>query len=108
MKTFKASEAEVKRLRIVMAQLALANKQAGEAKKSVEAAKADIEKWLKEERELEVASLTIGEMVLIDEVVLIEIGKTARFDEKAFLLREPALHAEFKRDVPRITYKPIA
>jgi hypothetical protein len=107
MKTFKPSETEARELRIAAAKLEVANKALGEAKKNAEAAKEQLGKWLKAERELDLATLGIGEMILIEDVVLIEIGKQARFDEKAFLLAEPAKHAEFKKDLPILRYKPI-
>lgn len=77
------------------------------ATKQVEAAKSAIASILKDNREIDIETLNIGEMVLIDGVMLIECSKQNKFDSKSFMLAEPAKFAEFKRDFPTRKYKSL-
>ncbi len=106
-RTFKPSETELKPLRLAASQLKEANAAVGIAKKSSDAAKLVLTDWLKTQRKLDIDTLAIGEFVSIEDVVLIEIGKQNKFDEKAFLAAEPATHAKFKKDFPMQKFKPL-
>lgn len=107
MKTFKPADSELKSLRLAAALLKAANTALGEAKKQSEAAKKTLTDWLKDNRKLDIESLSIGEFVSVEDVVLIEIGKQNKFDEKAFMSAEPAIHARFKKDFPIHRFKPL-
>ena len=87
--------------------LVRSNKALNEAKKSADAAKEKIEQWLKSNRGIELEALKIGDMVLVDQVCLIERSKMTKFDERAFLIAHPALHEEFKKDIPVTKWKPV-
>ena len=51
--------------------------------------------------------LAIGDLVHVEGALMIEVSKMCKFDEKDFLLKHPAMHAEFKRDRPVTKYKPL-
>jgi len=68
------------------------------ATKQVEAAKEAIAAILKENREIDISTLKIGEMVQIKDVLLLEIGSQNKFAEKVFMLAEPEKYQAFKRD----------
>lgn len=84
-----------------------ANKFFAIAKKNSESAKAAISEWLKANRQLDIETLKIGEMVMVESVCLIEIGSQNKFDEKAFLLAEPELHQKFKKDFSFTKFKSL-
>lgn len=87
--------------------LKAANAMFGEAKKKSEASKEMLARWLKEHRGIELETLAIGEMVQIDGVLLIEISKQNKFDEAAFSLDHPQLHADYHRDKSIKKFKPL-
>lgn len=107
MTTFKPSGAELDCLKEAAARLQAANASLGKAKKEADSAKATIQDWLTKERNVKLETLKIGDMISIEDVVLIVIGKNNRFDEKGFLASHPLLHAEFKKDFARLEFKPI-
>jgi len=107
MHTFKPTGAELERLQSAAKKLKAGNAKFGEAKKDTEAAKAAISDWLKTERNLDLTTLPIGEMVQIDGVALVEITSMNKFDEKSFLLSDPTTHAKFKKDFTVTKYKPL-
>jgi hypothetical protein len=78
------------------------------AKKQAEAAKSTISDWLEKQRKVTVATLPVGEMVMLEGVCLIEISKQSKFDEKTFMSLHVELHASFKKDFPVVKYKPTA
>lgn len=83
------------------------NKLLADGKRLVEAGKASLSAWLKTERKVDVESLPIGEIVNVDKVCLIEIGKQTRFDSKTFQLDRPKDFADYQRDFPTVKYKPL-
>jgi hypothetical protein len=105
MKTVKPNEEEAASLKKAASMLKVSNELLASAKKSVEAAKEQIAGWLKTNREIDIELLPIGEFVNVDGVCLIERGKQNKFDEKGFLIAQPALHAEFKKDFAMTKYK---
>src|SRR4051794_27131416 len=105
MKTVKPNEEEAAGLKQAARLLKVANELLASAKKEAEAAKEQLAKWLKEKREIDLEVLAIGEFVNIDGVCLIEKGKQNKFDEKGFLVAQPALHGQFKKDFPITKYK---
>jgi len=107
MQTFKPAGEELKELQLAASILEQANTRLGLAKKEVESCKAKLTDWLATQRKIVLDALPIGEMVMIEGVVLIEIGKMSKFDEKAFLLANPAEHQAFKRDMKVTKFKPI-
>lgn len=108
MKTVKPNEEEAVTLKKAARMIRISNELMASAKKAVEAAKEQIAGWLKTNREIDIESLPIGEMVNVDGVCLIERGKQNKFDEKGFLVAQPAVHAEFKKDFPITKYKVLA
>ena len=94
-------------LRQAAVMLKNANAALSSAKKQADAAKTTIAAWLLENRQINVDTLPIGEIVNIDGVALIEIGKQNRFDQKAFALAQPTLTLEFTREFPTVKVKPL-
>jgi hypothetical protein len=105
MKTVKPNDEEIGALKKAASMLKVANELTASAKKSAEAAKAELAKWLKENREIDIESLPIGEIVNIDGICLVEKAKQNRFDADGFMLAQPALHAQFKKDFPMTKYR---
>lgn len=104
MKTYKIENTE---LESAVRNLKQANLAQSAAKKTADNAKATIARILKDARDVELTSLPIGEIVSINNCLLIEIGKQNRFDEATFQAKHPALYSEFKRDFAIIKYKPL-
>lgn len=94
-------------LRAAAAALRDANRAQGEANKAIEAAKERLTKWLKEQRDCELATLPIGDIVHVEGIVIIEVGKMSKFDEKRFMLDKPLEHQAYKADMPVRRYKPL-
>lgn len=107
MKTFKANEMDAAMLKDAASKLKAANAAIAAANKQVEASKQAIAQWLKDNRDTDIDALTIGEFVQIDGIVMIERAKQNKFDEKAFLLEQPAQHAAYKRDFPMNKFKSL-
>ena len=107
MRKFIPAESELQSLKEKADCLKKFNAVQAETKKTIEATKAFFAKWLKDNRGLDLETLPIGEIVVIEGVVMIEMGKMDKFDEKAFLLEHADLHATFKRPLPVTKYKPL-
>lgn len=107
LKTCKPSESELTELQAHAKSLAKANAEKAAADKIVDASKDAISKWLLHQRQINIETLEIGEMVLIEKVVLIEIGKQIKFDEKGFLSSEPILHAKWMKPRPVKKFKSL-
>jgi hypothetical protein len=107
-KTCKPAESELPVLQHLSKSMAEANAAKAKADKIVESSKEGLAKWLLEQRDINIETLQIGDMVMIENVVLIEIGKQERFDEKGFLVSEPALHAQWVKPRPVKKFKSIA
>jgi hypothetical protein len=105
MKSFKIDDADLTK---ACANLRKANTTLAEAGKTAEASKTIIRSRLKELRGVDVGTLPIGEIVSVEGLLLVEIGKQNRFDEKQFALDKPALHGEYKKDMPCVKFKPLA
>ena len=105
--TFRPVGEELVCLQRAAGHLKAANAALAEAKKAADAAKRVIEDWLLRERKISLEGLGIGELVHVEEVVLIEVGKQNKFDEKGFLAAHPGLHGEFKRDFAVIRWRPV-
>lgn len=104
MKTIKTDDPAIEQ---AARSLKSANAMFGEAKKKSEAAKEMITRWLKDNRGVELESMAIGEMVQIEGIILIEVTKQNRFDEAAFSLDHPQLHADYHREKPIKKFKPL-
>jgi hypothetical protein len=108
MKTFKVTDPTVAAtLQRAAKTIKQANGMFAAAKKMAEAGKAALADWLKTERETDLETLAIGELISIEGVALIEIGKMNKFDEAKFQLAQPETHAQFKRDVAVKKFKPL-
>lgn len=83
------------------------NAMLAQGKKLAEAGKATIEAWLKDNRGVELASEPIGEIINIDGIVIVEIGKQTRFNEKRFAVEKPELHAEYREEMAIKKFKPL-
>lgn len=105
--TCKPSGADLVELQGVAKNLKAANEALAKANKAVEAAKKHLTEWLATNRKLDLNTLEIGEVVNIDGVALIEIGKRNSFDAQAFAIAEPALFEKFKKDFPMRKFRPL-
>lgn len=83
------------------------NAKLSEGKKQSDAGKAMIEQWLKDNRQCDISSLPIGELVNIETVCLIEVGKQNRLDQKAMQLEAPELFAKYQREFATVKFKPL-
>lgn len=104
MKTYKIENTE---LESAVRNLKQANLAQSTAKKTADNAKATIARILKDSRDVELANLPIGEIISVNNCLLIEIGKQNRFDEATFQVKHSTLYSEFKRDFATIKYKPL-
>jgi len=104
MRSFKIDDDDLKQacinLRDANTALSEANKKASNAKKIIE------QKLLKE-RGLNVRAEPIGEIISIDKMLLIEIGKQNRLDEEQLELDHAELYQSYKRDFPTVKFKPL-
>ncbi len=107
MQTFKPSGAELARLHKLAVELQEANDSSGAAKKTADASKEGLSKWLKEQRGFDVDQMKIGEVVCIEGIAIIERGKQNRLDTKKLLAEEPELHAKFSGEQPITKYRPL-
>jgi hypothetical protein len=78
--------------------LKLNNSLLADATKQVETAKKAIAEILKDYRGIEVETLPIGEMVMIEGVLLLKINSQNKFDSKQFALDNPVEFAKYKKD----------
>jgi hypothetical protein len=107
MQTFKPAGAELESLRESAALIKSCNSIAAKNEKSVEAAKKSIAEWLKTARSVDLATLPVGEIIIIEDAVMIEIASMSKLDAAALLLAEPELHAKFKKDMAVKKFKPL-
>ncbi len=107
MQTFKPNDTDKAALDKAAQAIKAGNLLNAQGKKLVDAGKAAIETWLKDSRQCDLATLGIGDLVSIDTVCLVEIGKQNRFDEGAFQLAQPEMHAKYKKDFPTKKFKPL-
>jgi len=87
--------------------LKAANAALASANKTAKGAKATISQKLKELRDVDIGALPIGELVSIDKLLLIEIGKQHRFDERQYSLDRPDEFEAYQKDFPVVKYKPL-
>lgn len=106
-RTVKPNEIDKGTLKAMSAKLAMANTMLGQGKKMADQAKESIARWLKENREIDLNVLEIGEMVQIEDILLLEIGKQSRFDEIGFAQSHPDLHEDFRKDFPIKKFKSL-
>lgn len=97
--TLKVTEASAqKSLQTVMSDLKEANAAAAAANKKAEACKEYVTRWLKENRNISLENLKIGDIVHVEGICMIEISKQNKFDQNEFMLAQPGLFEEYKRD----------
>lgn len=104
MKTFKANDETLKQAARMIKD---GNAMLAKGKKQSEAGKATIEQWLKEQRGCDLSALAIGEIVSIETVCLVEIGKQTRLDQAAMQLQDPVLFAKYQREFATVKFKPL-
>lgn len=87
--------------------LATANASLAAAKKQADNAKETIANRLKDLRGIDLSSLKIGDMVNVENILIVEIGKQNRFDAATFQAKNPALYQTFLKDFPTTKYKAL-
>jgi hypothetical protein len=107
MQTYRPSDRELSTLRIAAAKLKEAYRTAAEQEKIIEANKAHLAEWLKDNRGVNLDALEIGELIQIENVVQIEIGSQARLDAKALLAQAPTIYEAFSKPIPVKKFKPL-
>lgn len=107
MQTVKFNGPDLTEAEIAAKALREANRIISQAQKSADAAKEAITKLLIEKRGINPEILHIGDIVNIEGVLLLEIGKMNKFDEKSFSLKNPETYNAFKRDIPCKKFKPL-
>lgn len=90
------------------ADLKTANATLAEAKKRADNAKAVIESRLAELRGIKLDSLSIGELVSVEGVLLLEIGKQTRFDEASFQVTHAELYQNFRKEFATKKFKVLS
>ena len=105
--TVKPSDSEIVLLKKAAMLLKRSRKVKADAEKEEEAAKETLRRYLTQSRKIDVETLKIGEMVLIENICMIEVKPRNKFDEKDFLSKQPAVHAAFKREFPTVYYNPL-
>ncbi len=103
MQTFKINDTEIETL---CSRLKEANKASADNAKEIETCKALLKDKLKHHRNVTVEALNIGDILKVNDCLLLEIGSMNKFDEKAFSLKHPDIHAKFKRDIRVTKFKP--
>jgi hypothetical protein len=83
------------------------NELLAQAKEKVDAGKQIITRFCADERDINIETLPIGEVLNVADVVLIEIGRMRKFDEKKFSFDHPAEHEEYKSVFPVRKFKPL-
>jgi hypothetical protein len=104
MKTFKANDETLVQAAKMIKD---GNAKLAEGKKQSDAGKAMIEGWLKDARQCDLATLAIGEIVNIESVCLVEIGKQTRFNEKRFAVEQPETFASYREEMAIRKFKPL-
>ena len=104
MKSFKIEDDQLKQ---ACHSLKEANAQLSSATKTASGAKKIIQQRLYELREINLEVLPIGEIVSVEKLLLIEIGKQNRFDESQFEIDDPETYAKYKKDFPCKKFKPL-
>ena len=104
MKTFKAND---DMLRQAAQMIKDGNAAMASGKKQSDAGKAMIAQWLKDNRQCDIANLPISEIVSIESVCLVEIGKQTRLDQKGMAVESPELFAKYQREFPTVKFKPL-
>lgn len=107
METFKPTGAELALLQSEVLILEAANAALAKAKKQVEQAKENLCRWLSEKRGVSVESLGIGEMVLIEGAVILEIGKMDKLDEPGLRQKQPEIYAQFLKPIKVKKFKAL-
>ncbi len=87
--------------------LKAANAMAAQSKKEIETAKAIIAQRLQALRQVNISQLPIGDMISIEGILLIEIGKQNRFDVDKFQVDNGALYAKYKKDFATVKIKSL-
>lgn len=104
MKTVKIDDAELKQ---AIVNLRVANSVLATAKKNADNAKETITNKLRTLRDINLETLAIGDLVCVDKLLIVEIGKQNRFDEANFQLQHPTLHAQYKKDFATKKFKAL-
>lgn len=107
MTTIKFSGAEHAETRMAVQLLKDANKALSGAKKQADAAKDAITALLLNKRGINLETLEIGDVVSIDGLLLIKVNSQNKFDEKSFMLQNPAQHEAFKKDFAVKRFEPL-
>lgn len=104
MKTIKLTNpAAIKAAQMIKQARELAN----ESRKLDEAGKATLATIVKDERDIDFDALSIGEIINIDKICLVEIGKQTRLDQAAMQLQDPVLFAKYQKEFATIKFKPL-
>lgn len=104
MKTFKANDETLKQAATMIKD---GNMMLAKGKKQADAGKAMIEQWLKEQRQCDLSTLSIGEIINIETVCLVEIGKQTRLDQATMQLQDPVLFAKYQKEFATVKFKPL-
>lgn len=107
MRNFRPSEDEIGILKSSASQLRKANALFGVAKRESEAAKKVITDWLRDKRQLDLAQEQIGEVICIEDVMLIEVTKQNRLDKDTLMIKEPETYGRFLRDFPMLKFRAL-
>jgi hypothetical protein len=97
MKTTKPNDQEIGKLITAAQSVKSGNRAIADGKKLVETGKEYIADWLAKNRAIELDKQPFDEVVSIQGVCVVQIGSQVRFDEKAFMIQHPELHAQFMR-----------
>jgi hypothetical protein len=106
-RTCKPADCDLQTLQQTADRLRQANQQLSRAGKLRDAAKKSLSDWLRNNRQIDIEALPVGEIVVIEGIALIEIDSQNRFDEDAFLLSDPEKHAAFRKELPIRKIKPL-
>lgn len=104
MQTFKVDSAKLVRAAEMIKE---GNKLTSDAKKLVDAGKETIIQWLKDCRNVNLDTCKIGEMFLIDNICLVEIGKQNKLNQDKLTVDQPELVARYKEDIACKKFKPL-
>jgi hypothetical protein len=108
MRTVRPDQDDLPNLQGLAKRLKKANGLMAFAIKERDITKAGLSDWLKQKRNIDTEVLAIGEMINIEGVVLLEVAKQNRFDEKGFGAAEPKLHEAYKKEFPMLKFKPLS
>jgi hypothetical protein len=107
MKTFRVEGEDMRMLRSIAMALRDNNHRLAEYGKAADAAKKQLAKWLKENRECDVETLVVGDIVQIEDVVMIEVSGQMKFDQSGFRLAEPASFEKWQKEMAIRKFKPL-